>query len=101
MDLAVGDHHRARDARGRHVAEGAVQRAEKPGLGALLGSVGAAGLDHAHVELLEAGEPLLKAGECCAGFGLPVADILALAAVDDQRHDAFAAARAPRRAAPG
>ena len=89
VDLAVGDHDGAGDARGRHVAEGAFQRAEQPGLGALVGGVGAAGLDHAHVELLEAREPLLQAGEGCAGLGLAVADVLALAAVDDQRHDAF------------
>ena len=63
VDLAVGDHDGAADARRRHVAEGAVQRAEQPRLGALVGGVGLAGLDDAHVELLEARQPLLQAGE--------------------------------------
>ena len=43
----------------------------------------------AHVELLETGKPLLQALQRRTRFGLPVADILALAAVDDHSHDAL------------
>ncbi len=55
VHLAVGDHDGAGDARGRHVAEGAVERAEEARLGAFVGALGLAGLDHAHLELREAG----------------------------------------------
>ena len=41
------------------------------------------------VELREAREPLLQAGEGSTRLGLAVADVLALAAVDDQGHNAL------------
>src|SRR5439155_17836065 len=89
MHLAVGDHDRAADARGRHVAESAFQHAEQPGFGALIGSLGLAGVDHADVELLETAETLLKASQRLVGLLGAVADVLALAAVDDDGDDAL------------
>ena len=89
MHLAVGDHHSAGDARRRHVAKCAIQRGKQPRLRAFVGSVGTTGLDHAHVELLEACETLLHPRNRRTGLGLAVADILALAAVDDQRDHAL------------
>ena len=89
MDLTVGDHDGSGDTRGRHVAEGAFERAEEPRLGAFVGGVGAAGLDHAHLELREAGEPLLQAFQRSTRLGLAVAYVLALAAVDDESNDAL------------
>jgi hypothetical protein len=89
VDLAVSDHDRTGDARRRHVAEGAFQRAEQAGFGALVGGVRAARLDDPHVELLEARQPLLKPGDGLRGLVAAIADVLALAAVDHQRHHAL------------
>jgi len=90
MHLPVGDHHRAGDAGVRNVAEGVLQRGEQARLGAVAGGgIVAAGLDHAHVELAEAGEAFLHAGQCGVGLPLALADRLALAAVDHQGDDAF------------
>ena len=89
VDLAVGDHDRAGEARGRYVAERTVQRAEQPGLRAVVRRAGLSSLDHAHLKLLEACEPLLHAADRLIGLAGARADILALAAVDDQGDDAF------------
>lgn len=87
--LSVRDHHRAGDARRRHVTEGAVERAEEARLGPLVGCARLAGVDHPHVELLEAGEPLLQASQGIVGLLGALADVPVLAAVDHQRHDTF------------
>ncbi len=89
VHLAVGDHHRAADTRGRHVAEHAFQRRKQPGLGAVVGLARPAGFHHAHVELAEAAEARLQRFHRLVGGGLARADILALAAVDDDGHDAL------------
>ena len=89
MDLAVGHHDGAADARGRHVAEGAVERTEQARLGTVVDGIRRARLDDAHVELLEARQPLLERCDCLVGLLVAVADVLALAAVDDQRNDAL------------
>ena len=67
----------------------AVERGEQARLGALVDRIGHAGLDDAHVELLETRQPLLERGNGFVGLLVATADVLALAAVDDQGDDAL------------
>ncbi len=89
MNLAVGDHDRAADAGSRHVSENALQRAKQARLGAVVGGIRLARLNHAHIKLFEACEPFLHARQRPIGFIGARADILTLAAIDNQRHHAL------------
>ena len=89
VDLAVGDHDGAGDARRRHVAQRPRQRAEQRGRRAVGRIVAGLRLDRAHLELGIAGEALLDRRFGLVGLLRAVLDRLALAAVDDERDDAL------------
>src|SRR5690606_21259877 len=89
VDLAVSNHHRATDARRRHISKSAVESGKQPRFCSLLGGLRLPCLDHPHVELREAGKTLLDALQRRFGLFSPIADVLALAAVDDDGNDAF------------
>ena len=90
MDLPVGDHDGAGDARGRHVAEARCPARENRRVSARSSAASARPASTTRTSnCLKRASRSCRPASAALRFGLAVADVLALAAVDDQRHDAL------------
>ncbi len=87
VDLAVGQHDDGADALRRHVGKRRRQRAEQLGAVDRRAAVWAAGLDGAHLDVVERGEALLQRRRGRGRRLVAPVEPLAGALVDDQRDD--------------
>ena len=85
VDDAVGDHEDAAEAFQGHVGEPGVQGRKQPR--AVGFAIGAAALDDADIDIAERVEAFFKFGAGLFGLRWALADRLAAALIDDDRHD--------------